>query len=62
MSIPMVKVPKFTTTLPVSGEKIEFRPFLVKEEKILLLASESNKTEDAVVALKDILKRVHLVK
>jgi len=56
MSIPMVKVPKFTTTLPVSGEKIEFRPFLVKEEKILLLASESNKTEDAVVALKDIIE------
>lgn len=56
MNIPMVKVPKFTTTLPFTGEKVEFRPFLVKEEKILLLASESNKTEDAVVALKDIIE------
>lgn len=55
MSIPMIKVPKFTTTLPVTGEKVEFRPFLVKEEKILLLASESGKTEDAVSALKDII-------
>ena len=56
MNIPMIKVPKFTTTLPYSGEKIEFRPFLVKEEKVLLLANESEKTEDAVQALKDIIE------
>jgi hypothetical protein len=54
MNIPSVKVPKFTTTLPVSGEKIEFRPFLVKEEKLLLLASESTDTESAVNAISDI--------
>ena len=54
MNIPKVKVPTFTTTLPVKGEKVEFRPFLVKEEKILLLASESENTEDVIYALKDV--------
>ncbi len=56
MKIPTVKVPKFTTTLPVSGEKIEFRPFLVKEEKLLLLASESTDTDSAVNAISDIVE------
>jgi hypothetical protein len=56
MNIPMIKIPKFTTTLPYSGVKVEFRPFLVKEEKILLLANESDRTEDAVQALKDIIE------
>jgi len=56
MAIPMVKVPKFTTTLPVSGEKVEFRPFLVKEEKLLLLATESTETEAAVNAMADIVE------
>jgi hypothetical protein len=56
MKIPTVKVPKFTTTLPVSGEKIEFRPFLVKEEKLLLLASESSDTDSAVNAISDIVE------
>lgn len=56
MTIPMVKVPKFTTTLPVSGEKVEFRPFLVKEEKLLLLASESTDIDSAVNAMADIVE------
>jgi len=56
MAIPMVKVPKFTTTLPVSGEVVEFRPFLVKEEKLLLLASESNENNMAVSAISDIVE------
>lgn len=56
MAIPMVKVPKFTTTLPVTGEKVEFRPFLVKEEKLLLLASESSDADSAVNAMADIVE------
>lgn len=56
MTIPMVKVPRYTTTLPVSGEKIEFRPFVVKEEKLLLMASESTDTESAVNAISDIVE------
>lgn len=56
MSIPVVKVPTFTTTLPVSGEKVDFRPFLVKEEKILLLASESDDNADIVNAMSELIE------
>ena len=41
MPLPQITTPEFTTTLPSTGEKIVFRPFLVKEEKILLMALES---------------------
>jgi len=57
MSIPTVKVPKFTATLPVSEESFEFRPFLVKEEKILLLANESDNIVSAVTAIGDIVEQ-----
>ena len=53
MNIPVVKVPTFTMTLPVSGETIEFRPFLVKEEKILRLAKETDTLEAAITAIAD---------
>ena len=53
MNIPVVKVPTFTMTLPVSGETINFRPFLVKEEKILLLAKEADTLEAAITAIAD---------
>ena len=41
MALPKIAVPTFILTLPSSGNVIEFRPFLVKEEKLLLIASES---------------------
>ena len=56
MNIPVVKVPTFTMTLPVSGETIDFRPFLVKEEKILLLAKETNTMEAAIHSIVDIVE------
>lgn len=57
MSIPMVKVPKFIATLPVSKETFEFRPFLVKEEKILLMANESNSVSNVMSAIGDIVEQ-----
>lgn len=56
MNIPIVKVPKFSMTLPVSKAVIEFRPFLVKEEKILLLAKESENAEDSVRGIVDVVQ------
>lgn len=56
MSIPVVKVPTFTTTLPYSGDVIVFRPFLVKEEKILLMATESEKVDDVINSMDDIIQ------
>ena len=52
MPLPQITTPEFTTTLPSTGEKIVFRPFLVKEEKILLMAQEGkdkNEIQRAVI-------------
>jgi len=51
--IPQVKVPTFSMTLPVSKEVVEFRPFLVKEEKLLLLAKDSKNVADVNRAIVD---------
>ena len=50
MSLPKVETPIFETTVPSTGEKVKFRPFLVKEEKILMLASESEEFKDMITA------------
>lgn len=43
-------------TLPVSGDVMEFRPFVVKEEKLLILANESEETGDVIRAISDIVE------
>jgi len=48
MSIPVPNVPKYETTLPISNKKVSYRPFLVKEEKILLLSKEENNVNTGV--------------
>lgn len=55
MPLPILESAKYTTIIPSTKKKIEFRPFLVKEEKILLIAQESNDSEQIVQALKDII-------
>ena len=57
MNIPIVKVPKFTATLPISKEVFEYRPFLVKEEKILLMANESNEMSTIMSAIGDVVEQ-----
>jgi len=56
MSLPIIGVPKYETVLPSTGQKILFRPFLVKEEKILLLAMEAGDKKAQNRALKQIIK------
>tara|TARA_A100000164_G_scaffold380665_1_gene428955 strand:- start:541 stop:1248 length:708 start_codon:yes stop_codon:yes gene_type:complete len=41
MALPKLNVPRYALTLPSNGAKVKYRPFLVKEEKMLLLAMES---------------------
>lgn len=41
MALPIINAPKYTMTVPSSGETVQFRPYLVKEEKILMMAMES---------------------
>ena len=50
MTLPRVETPMFEGNLASTGEPIKFRPFLVKEEKILMLASESDEFKDMVNA------------
>jgi len=46
MSLPKINVPLHELTIPSTGKKIKYRPFVVKEEKLLLLAMESEDTND----------------
>jgi len=55
MALPKIAVMKHELTLPSSGEKITFRPFLVKEEKILMMALQSGEAKDMVMGLKEII-------
>jgi T4 bacteriophage base plate protein len=54
MALPKIEHPIFTIQIPSSKKNIKFRPFLVKEEKILLIAKESNKENDMMLAIKQI--------
>ena len=56
MALPKLTVMKHELSLPSTGEKITFRPFLVKEEKILMMAMQSGKTIDMVKALRQIIE------
>ena len=56
MALPIANVAKYELTLPSQQKPISFRPFLVKEEKILLVALESGKPEEMLTAVKEIVK------
>jgi len=55
MTLPIVTVPQYTLTVPSTGKEIKYRPFLVKEEKILMLAMESDDPNDMIHATQDII-------
>ena len=54
MALPKLNTPTYELEVPSTDDKIKYRPFLVKEEKILLMAMESGKNEDIVNAVKQI--------
>ena len=54
MALPRIDVPTYELVIPSTDEKIKFRPFLVKEEKVLLIAMESGKSEDMLQSVKNI--------
>jgi len=54
MALPKLTTPTYELEIPSTDEKLKYRPFLVKEEKILLMAMESGKNEDIIQAVKDI--------
>ena len=58
MALPIVETPRYELTLPSQETKVQYRPFLVKEEKILYVALESGDEKEMQTATKEILKSV----
>ncbi len=56
MSLPSVETPRYELTLPSQDIKVQFRPFLVKEEKVLLTAIETGTEKDIQIATKEVLR------
>ena len=54
--LPKIATPKYDMIVPLTGESITYRPYLVKEEKILLIAMESQSDEAMETAVIDIIK------
>lgn len=55
MALPIIATPTFELIQPSTGETLKFRPFLVKEEKVLLIAKESTDKKDMFNAIKQII-------
>ena len=62
MVLPKISTPIFELDLPSTGKTIKYRPFLVKEEKILLIALEGKSTKQITTAIKTVLKDCILTK
>ena len=54
MALPKIEVPTYELTLPSEDKKIKYRPFLVREEKVLYIALETGQNKEMVNALKDV--------
>ena len=62
MPLPKIATPTYELVLPSTDETIQFRPFLVKEEKLLVLALESEDNKQITTAIKSVLKNCVLTK
>ena len=56
MPLPKIATPTYELELPSTGKNIKYRPFLVKEEKLLVLALESENTKEITTAIKNVIK------
>lgn len=55
MALPVVNSSRYSAVIPSTGQEIEFRPFLVKEEKVLMVALESKDNKMIMRSLKDVI-------
>ena len=62
MPLPKIATPSYELELPSTGKKIQYRPFLVKEEKLLVIALESEDTKQITNAIKAVIKSCVLTK
>ena len=56
MALPRIDTPTYQLTLPSTQEKIDFRPFLVKEQKIIMMAQETQDESQMIRAMSDLVK------
>lgn len=56
MALPTIESPKYFLTVPSTKQTVEYRPFLVKEEKVLMIAQEAGTNQSMISAMKDIIK------
>ena len=56
MPLPKIATPTYELTLPSTGKPVQYRPFLVKEEKLLVIALESEDNKQITTAIKAVLK------
>ena len=54
MALPRIDTPTYQLTLPSTQQKIDFRPFLVREQKIIMMAQESQDEKQMVRAMSDL--------
>ena len=62
MPLPTIATPTYELTLPSTGKKVKYRPFLVKEEKLLILALDSKDQMEITNSVKDVLKKCVLTR
>ena len=62
MPLPKIATPSYELELPSTGETVQYRPFLVKEEKLLVIALESEDTKQITTAIKTVIKNCILTK
>lgn len=56
MALPIIETPKYSVKIPSTGKTIHYRPYLVKEEKILMLAMESEDQTQILQSIKDVIR------
>lgn len=56
MSLPKIDVPIFEAVLPSNGQIVKFRPFLVKEQKLLLMSAQATEVKEVIDSIKQILR------
>jgi hypothetical protein len=55
MALPIIDTPRYELTLPSSDVKVQYRPFVVKEEKILMMAMETKENNEIITAVREVL-------
>jgi len=56
MALPIIETPKYSVKIPSTGESVVYRPYLVKEEKVLMIAMESENQEQILRAVQDVIE------